>query len=102
MKVLDGAGIKLTTPGSAVRQASVARHVTNRGMRSRNIICSVHQVDPDLGAATGFYTKLIVWGSLGLNFEYAGGPIIEIGGPIFLYKLPEDRKKQSLIRLSSN
>ena len=50
-------------------------------------------------ATTGFYTKLIVWGSLGLNFEYDGGPIIEIGGPIFLHKLPlpEDRKKQSLI-----
>ena len=36
---------------------------------------------------TGFYTKMNVWGSLGLNFEYDGGPIIEIGGPIFLYKL---------------
>ena len=35
---------------------------------------------------TGFYTKLNVWGSLGLNFEYDGGPIIEIRGPIFLYK----------------
>ena len=35
----------------------------------------------------GFYTKLNVWGSLGLNFEYDGGPIIEIGGPIFLFKL---------------
>ena len=35
----------------------------------------------------GFYTKLNFWGSLGLNFEYDGGPIIEIGGPIFLYKL---------------
>ena len=35
----------------------------------------------------GFYTKLNVWGSLGLNFEYDRGPIIEIGGPIFLYKL---------------
>ena len=34
----------------------------------------------------GFYTKLNVWGSLGLNFEY-DGPIIEIGGPISLYKL---------------
>ena len=33
------------------------------------------------------YTELIFWGSLGLNFEYDGGPIIEIGGPIFLYKL---------------
>ena len=37
--------------------------------------------------ATGFYTKLNVWGSLGLNFEYDGGPIIEIGGPIYLCKL---------------
>ena len=36
---------------------------------------------------TGFYTKLNVWGSLGLNFEYDGGPIIEIGGPIYLCKL---------------
>ena len=36
---------------------------------------------------TGFYTKLNVLGSLGLNFEYDGGPIIEIGGPIILYKL---------------
>ena len=35
----------------------------------------------------GFYTKFNVWGSLGLNFEYDGGPIIGIGGPIFLYKL---------------
>ena len=37
--------------------------------------------------AAGFYIKMNVWGSLGLNFEYDGGPIIEIGGPIFLYKL---------------
>ena len=35
---------------------------------------------------TGFYTKLNVWGSLGLNFDYDGGPIIENGGSIFLYK----------------
>ena len=35
---------------------------------------------------TGFYTKLNVWGSLGLNFDYDGGPIIENEGPIFLYK----------------
>ena len=35
---------------------------------------------------TGFYTKLNVWGSLGLNFDYDGGPIIENRGPIFLYK----------------
>ena len=33
----------------------------------------------------GFYTKLNVWGSLGLNFDYDGGPIIENGGPIFIY-----------------
>ena len=33
----------------------------------------------------GFYTKLNVWGSLGLDFDYDGGPIIENGGPIFLY-----------------
>ena len=31
----------------------------------------------------GFYTKLNVWGSLGLNFDYDGGPMIENGGPIF-------------------
>ena len=35
---------------------------------------------------TGFYTKLNVWGSLGLNFDYDGGPNIENGGPKFLYK----------------
>ena len=29
----------------------------------------------------GFYTKLNVWGSLGLNFDYDRGPIIENGGP---------------------
>ena len=34
---------------------------------------------------TGFYYKLNVWRSLGLNFDYDGGPIIENGGPIFLY-----------------
>ena len=34
----------------------------------------------------GFYTMLNVWGSLGLNFDYDGGPIIENGGPFFLYK----------------
>ena len=37
-------------------------------------------------AIAGFYTKLNVWGSLGLNFDYDWGPIIENGGPIFLYK----------------
>ena len=30
MKVRDWAGIELATPGSAVRLASVARHVTER------------------------------------------------------------------------
>ena len=34
---------------------------------------------------SAFYTKLNVWGSLGLNFDYDGGPIIENGGPISLY-----------------
>ena len=34
--------------------------------------------------SAGFYTKLNVWGSMGLNFDYEGGPIIENGGPIFL------------------
>ena len=33
----------------------------------------------------GFYTKLNVWGSLGLIFDYDWGPIIENGDPIFLY-----------------
>ena len=37
------------------------------------------------GEISGFYTKLNVWGSLGLNFDHDGGPIIENGGPIFLY-----------------
>ena len=47
----------------------------------------VYYLKYDLRLGPGFYTKLNVWGSLGLNFEYDGGPIIEIGGPIFLYKL---------------
>ena len=34
---------------------------------------------------SGFYTKLNIWGSLGLNFDYDGGPIIENGGPICSY-----------------
>ena len=36
----------------------------------------------------GFYTKLNIWGSLGLNFDYDGGPIIENGGRICLYMDP--------------
>ena len=40
-----------------------------------------------LSGMAGFYTKLNFWGSLGLNFKYVWGPIIEIVGPIFLYKL---------------
>ena len=32
----------------------------------------------------GFYIKLNAWWSLGLNFDYDRGPIIENGGPIFL------------------
>ena len=34
--------------------------------------------------SAGFYIKLVAWGSLGLNFDYDWGPIIENGGPIFL------------------
>ena len=34
---------------------------------------------------TGFYTKLNIWGSLGLNFDYDGGPIIENGGHLLTY-----------------
>ena len=33
---------------------------------------------------SGFYTKLNVWGSLGLNFDYDGGPIIE-NGVLYFY-----------------
>ena len=33
MKNMDQAGIELATPGSAVRHASVARHVTDWAMR---------------------------------------------------------------------
>ena len=55
------------------------------------IHCTVHSLKFRPGrqveTGPGFYTKLNVWGSLGLNFEYDGGPIIEIGGPIFLDKL---------------
>ena len=38
MKVWDRAGIKLATPGSAVRVASVARHVTDSAMGPGNIL----------------------------------------------------------------
>ena len=48
---------------------------------------SAHNLCKQIGPNSGFYTKLNVWGSLGLNFDYDGGPIIENGGPIFLYKL---------------
>ena len=44
------------------------------------------QTKQDTFIPSGFYTKLNVWGSLGLKFDYDGGPIIENGGPIFLYK----------------
>ena len=47
----------------------------------------IFYADNGKDSVSGFYTKLNVWGSLGLNFEYDGGPIIEIGGPIFLGKL---------------
>ena len=58
-----------------------SRHVWLPSRQSPYISCA----DPE-GVGAGFYTKLNVWGSLGLNFDYDGGPIIENGGPIFLYK----------------
>ena len=53
----------------------------------RSFIKMRNRTGPGPIAGAGFYTKLNVLGSLGLNFEYDGGPIIEIWGPIFLYKL---------------
>ena len=58
-------------------------NVDSKAPRKVKIIW-LHQEIKDTCA--GFYTKLNVWGSLGLNFDYDGGPIIENGGPIFLYK----------------
>ena len=37
-KVWDQAGIKLATPGSAIRYPSVVRHITDCAMRSRTVI----------------------------------------------------------------
>ena len=58
----------------------------NRIFNIRHKIAGNGSVSIKLPLYTGFYTKLNVWGSLGLNFVYDGGPIIENGGPIFLYK----------------
>ena len=62
-------------------------------LRKDCIVCTkifytlTNSVDPDeMPHYAGFYTKLNVWGPFGLNFDYDGGPIIEIGGPIFSYK----------------
>ena len=33
--------------------------------------------------SAGFYTKLNIWGSLGLNFEYDGVPSLKLGVPSF-------------------
>ena len=41
MKVWDRAGMELATPGSAVRHASVARHVTDCATRPGNGNCSI-------------------------------------------------------------
>ena len=65
-------------PGCTCAHAFQKRHLDK---------CSIYKKISTLATKTGFYTKLNVWGSLGLNFEYDGGPIIEIGGPIFLDKL---------------
>ena len=48
-KVWDGAGIKLANPGSTVRHASVARHVTNYAIQA------------------GAYSKLIPHGNFNLD-----------------------------------
>ena len=37
----------------------------------------------NLTPSPGFYTKLNVWGSLGLNFEYDGVPSLKLGVPSF-------------------
>ena len=55
--------------------------------KGKNLLGFRIQTQISCDSGPGFYTKLNVWGSLGLNFEYDGGPIIEIGGPIFLDKL---------------
>ena len=68
---LEKPGIEPTTPGL---QGKSLIHYTTAAPKENSVV-------------SGFYTKLNVWGSLGLNFEYDGGPIIEIGGPIFLDKL---------------
>ena len=48
MKVWDRAGIELATPGSAVRHASVARHVTDcatgPGFCAHRIITLIHRL----------------------------------------------------------
>ena len=48
-----------------------------------SIYYHIYQVWGISETCAGFYTKLNVWGSLGLNFDYDGGPIIENGGPTF-------------------
>ena len=70
-----------TAPIGAVRSGSMLLAL------KLNFVSNVRQLFAADDFSTGFYTKMNVWGSLGLNFEYDGGPIIEIGGPIFLYKL---------------
>ena len=37
--------------------------------------------DHTVDLVSGFYTKLNVWGSLGLNFEYDGVPSLKLGVP---------------------
>ena len=59
------------------------------GYRTCNAQCTIHLMHESskFTHKSGFYIKLNVWGFLGLNFEYDGGPIIEIGGSHLLYKL---------------
>ena len=78
-------GLQRLTPNPDYRCARCMENARPTDSRPQSEV----QIGPDKlgGSFPGFYTKLIVWGSLGLNFEYDGGPIIEIGGPIFLDKL---------------
>ena len=79
MKVWDRAVIKLSTPGSAVRQVSAVRHVTACAMRPEN-----QQLDlwlcEDLDAQ---FDQL--WASWGIRFTHA--PIYKGLKMFFLFKI---------------
>ena len=59
---------------------SHGNYIVDRGKSWKNHgIVFLNFCGNPVSTITGFYTKLNVWGSLGLNFVYDGGPI-------FLYK----------------